>query len=276
MAGESGTRAWLLLGVSAVVFAWMGAAAAEAGALATDSCEPAPAINCSQRTFRHVDYDVIHVDLRKVDLRLFWKDEQGEALQTFKALKAHLEQQGLRALFAINSGIYARDYTPLGLHIEGGVALEPLNRKRGGGNFFLKPNGVFYVDDSGGHIAETEVFAERDPNAKLAVQSGPLLLNDGDIHPVFEPGSDSRHIRNGVGSKDAHHIVFAITHFPVNLHDFASFFKEELQCSDALYLDGAISGMYAPDCGRNDNGGEYVGMLAIVEEVTAEEAHGEE
>ncbi|MCC6144585.1 MAG: phosphodiester glycosidase family protein [Candidatus Hydrogenedentes bacterium] len=273
MAGRSGGdwHSLCALGVVLLVACFSGFAEEADAKPAGDA-----ALLCEKQTFRHVDYDVVRVDLQQADLRLFWKDSAGEPIKNFRRLQNHLKTQGLRALFAINSGIYARDHTPLGLHVENGQELEPLNRKRGGGNFFLKPNGVFYIDAAGGHIAETEAFAGKAPEVRLAVQSGPLLLDRGKIHPVFEPESDSRHIRNGVGIVNDHTIIFAITHFPVNLYDFASFFKEAAACSDALYLDGAISGMFAPGCGRNDTGAEYVGMLAIVEPAAGVEDHGEE
>ncbi len=40
---------------------------------------------------------------------------------------------------AMNGGIYAKSYAPLGLYIEKGVQKVPLNRASGGGNFFYPP-----------------------------------------------------------------------------------------------------------------------------------------
>ena len=44
--------------------------------------------------------------------------------------------------------------------------------------------------------------------------------------------------------------VFAISHDPVSFHAFASLFRDKLYCANALFLDGTISSLYAPDLGR--------------------------
>jgi hypothetical protein len=83
-----------------------------------------------------------------------------------------------------------------------------------------------------------------------AMQSGPILVTNGRIHPRFIPGYHSRHIRNGVGVDGDGRVVFAISNQPVNFHDFATLFRDALDCPDALYLDGSISEMYAPELFR--------------------------
>lgn len=251
-----------------------------AGALPDSAAreEIAPGLRCAQVMYRHVQYDVVWVDPAQCELRLYWQDESGEALGQFRNLERHLAARGKRLLFAMNSGIYARDHTPLGLHVAEGRELKPLNRRRGGGNFFLKPNGVFYVDASGAAgVLETEAYHEAAGIApRLAVQSGPLLLEKGAPHPRFIPGSSSRNIRNGVGVDRDGQIVFAISRLPVNFDDFAHCFLEALNCPDALYLDGSLSAMYLPECGRRDRGTEFAGMLAVVAPASAEAADGED
>lgn len=210
-----------------------------------------------------VRYLTVRVPLDTADLALHWKREDGTPLCHFHALRDYLSGQGRQLVFAANAGIYARDYTPLGLHVENGREMEPLNRKQGGGNFFLKPNGVFFVKDRKGRVMETEVYAALNIKPDLAVQSGPLLLSNGEIHPRFLPDSDSLYIRSGVGMFSETEAVFVLSLSPVNFNDFALFFRDELKCRDALYLDGALSDFYAPDMGRTGPGGLYVGMLSV-------------
>jgi uncharacterized protein YigE (DUF2233 family) len=62
----------------------------------------------------------------------------------------------------------------------------------------------------------------------------------------------SAKIRNGVGIADANKIVFAISNEPVTFMEFAKLFRDHLHCSDALYLDGSISSIYAPSVRRAD------------------------
>jgi uncharacterized protein YigE (DUF2233 family) len=59
-------------------------------------------------------------------------------------------------------------------------------------------------------------------------------------------------VRNGVGVVSSERVVLVISREPVSLHGFATFFRDKLGCRDALYLDGAISGMWAPGLGRED------------------------
>ncbi|HNY87268.1 MAG TPA: phosphodiester glycosidase family protein [Candidatus Hydrogenedentes bacterium] len=210
-----------------------------------------------------VRYLTVRVPLDTADLALHWKREDGTPLCHFHALRDYLSGQGRHLVFAANAGIYARDYTPLGLHVENGREMEPLNRKQGGGNFFLKPNGVFFVKDRKGRVMETEAYAALNMKPDLAVQSGPLLLSNGEIHPRFLPDSDSLYIRSGVGMRSETEAMFVLSLSPVNFNDFALFFRDELKCRDALYLDGALSDFYTSDMGRTGPGGLYVGMLSV-------------
>jgi uncharacterized protein YigE (DUF2233 family) len=211
-----------------------------------------------------VNYDVVYINVKSTGMQLFWKRPDGEPFGNFLALSKWLKDQHQTLLFATNAGIYARDHTPLGLYIENGQAYHELNRKRGGGNFFLKPNGVFFIDESGAHVMETEAFAKAKKKPTLAVQSGPMLLVDGVVHPTFRAESTSKFVRNGVGVADKDTAIFAVTDTPVNFYTFACFFRDRLKCSNALYLDGVISGLYAPCLNRQDPGLDYVGILAVV------------
>jgi uncharacterized protein YigE (DUF2233 family) len=50
----------------------------------------------------------------------------------------------------------------------------------------------------------------------------------------------------------------------VNFHAFARFFRDALGLTDALYFDGNISRLYAPQLGRHDGGfpmGPIVGTV---------------
>jgi len=54
------------------------------------------------------------------------------------------------------------------------------------------------------------------------------------------------------GMIDDHTIVFAISNGFVTFYDFASLFQNELKCKNALFLDGSVSSLYAPEMGRSD------------------------
>lgn len=94
--------------------------------------------------------------------------------------RPYLKTRGLALAVATNAGIFSAERRPTGLHVQGGETLTPLSTEDGEGNFFLKPNGVFWRDDVGVHVAATERFVPQGP-VQLATQSGPLLLDRGQL-----------------------------------------------------------------------------------------------
>jgi len=206
--------------------------------------------------FDGVRYHTLRVDPAAQEIRLFWKDEEGHPYRQFRRLDAALQTKGQRLFFATNAGIYEPGWIPTGLHIEEGRRLVPLNlqgpppRPEGQPtpNFYLQPNGVFYVlPDLTAGVLETNAFAAAGLKPQLAVQSGPLLLQAGRIHPAFQANSKSRLLRNGVGVDRDGKVHFVSAERSeggrTNLHTFARLFQS-LGCDDALYLDGDISEFY--------------------------------
>jgi uncharacterized protein YigE (DUF2233 family) len=129
-------------------------------------------------------------------------------------------------------------------------------------NFYLKPNGVFYVAKGHAAIVESSAYPTLHVTPEMAVQSGPLLVSGGRIHRAFNPAGMSKYVRNGVGLRADGRVVFAMALDPVNLYTFATIFRNGLQCPDALYLDGAISQFYAtPD--TPDTTGQFAGIIAV-------------
>lgn len=216
-------------------------------------------------TYREQSFDVLMIDPARQELRLFWKDEAGQPYQDFSTLNDAVEKSGKKLRFATNAGIFSEDLTPGGLHIENGQELKKLNLRDGAGNFHMKPNGVFVLGAEGAGVVEAGQFAQQNNHPKIATQSGPMLVIDGVLHPAFREGSDNRYIRNGVGVDKKGRIHFAISNSRVNFYDFAHLFLDRLGCPDALYLDGTISEFYLPELNRSGNGGNFCGILAVVE-----------
>ena len=211
--------------------------------------------------FDNVHFRVVTIDLAKTDLSLHWRDPAtGKPFVSIHALQLWGSRHGQRLLFAANAGIYDAHGEPLGLFVENGKALKPLNTAHGdpsAGNFSLLPNGVFAVDASGhATVQTTRAFAESDSNPRLATQSGPMLVINGKINPEFVAGSDSMKWRSGVCAPTPDRVVFAVSTGPVNFHTFASLFRDKLGCRDALYLDGTLSQIYA--------NGNYYGAPAFM------------
>ncbi|MGM9479755.1 phosphodiester glycosidase family protein [Roseateles sp. NT4] len=209
-------------------------------------------------------YTVVRVDTATQKLALYWQDEQGQPLRRLDRLAAWLKGRGQTLSFGMNAGMYHADASPVGLLVIDGRELAPLNLDAGQGNFFLKPNGVFLIDAKGPRVVDAVDYAASHEGVRLATQSGPLLLKNGDIHPAFNPNSASRYIRNGVCALGTQ-AIFVISDQPVTLHEFASHFRDELHCRDALYFDGAISSLYSPSLGRNDQLKDLGPLIGVVE-----------
>jgi uncharacterized protein YigE (DUF2233 family) len=207
---------------------------------------------------------VCRVDLRKERLQVFLHDS-GQPFKSFEMIDRFLLSRGERLAFAMNAGIYHPNFSPVGLLVADGKQLAPLNTNSGFGNFFLKPNGVFLVTDSGPRVIETSEYPPLQNHAILATQSGPLLVRAGKINAAFNTNSTSRLIRNGVGVAGLHVVVFAISETPLNFYEFASLFRDTLACPDALYLDGVISSLHAPPLNRSDNKADLGPILAVTE-----------
>jgi uncharacterized protein YigE (DUF2233 family) len=238
---------------------------------------PEPARAGTAERIRHLDADyvVYWVDSASDELELFWQDDDGQAFGSFARLRKRLASRKRELKFAINSGIYSAGGAPLGLHVERSKVLRELNLgglEGGQWNFYLKPNGVFYVAGRTAAILESGRFAKLDLRPVLACQSGPLLLEDGQVHPSFRPKSTNFHVRSGVGVTRDSKIVFAISEKTVRFYDFALLFKERLGCDNALYLDGQICAIYLPELGykAEETGTRFAGLFGV----TAKERTG--
>lgn len=210
-------------------------------------------------------FRVLRVDPSRIVL--LWKDANGVPHRSFDKALTAVESKGLRVAYLMNAGIFEPGCVPSGLHIEDGRTLRPLNLANAPGNFFLKPNGVFWIHappnppsspsesasvashESRAEIAPSETFAAlvaknsyAPTNIRYALQSGPLLLINGKRHPAFKSGSPNKLRRNGIGIDDKGRVILAITddHSDVNFYDFAGLFLK-LNCQNALFLDGTIS-----------------------------------
>lgn len=182
-------------------------------------------------------------------LQLSWLGADGKPLQDFNGLKRDLAAKGQKIAFATNAGIYERGPKPCGLTICGGRELVPLNLRTGEGNFYLQPNGVFFLDEKvGPGVMEAAEFGKSGLQPRIATQSGPLLLRKGVIHPAFNLNSPNKRLRNAVGVRKDGQIVFVMsdredrTRGRVTFHQLSRFFLH-LGCQDALFLDGDISTM---------------------------------
>jgi uncharacterized protein YigE (DUF2233 family) len=213
---------------------------------------PAAEAGCAARTVDNQRYSVCSFARGEKTIEVFNLDNEGVPYRYLAALASDLDSMGKSLVFAMNAGMYDTSNLPIGLYVEDGQQMKKLNRRGGGGNFHLKPNGVCYLKDGRPMVVETEAFAKSGVKPDFASQSGPMLVINGKIHPKFSPSGTSRKLRNGVGVDDKGTVHFVISDAAVTFWEFASLFKDELKTRNALFFDGSISSLYAPELGRND------------------------
>ena len=165
----------------------------------------------------------------------------------------------------MNGGMYLTDFSPQGLYIENGVKLKKINNtKTAYGNFYMQPNGVFYINKDGtGSVCKSSDYKDSSL-VNFATQSGPMLLINGNLHHKFTKGSKNTHIRNGVGILANGNLLFAMSKKKINFYDFASYFKSK-GCKNALYLDGFVSRTYLPSENWKQEGGAFGIIIAEIE-----------
>lgn len=206
---------------------------------------------------------ICRVDVQRERLQLFHRDEEGRPFRRFDRLETWLQSHGKKLVFAMNAGMYHGDYSAVGLVVADGKQTVSLNMEKGEGNFFLKPNGVFAITESGAHVVESSEYPKLREKCILATQSGPLLVWKGRIHPAFNPKSESRLFRNGVGVPSPGIAIFAISDVPLNFYEFAVLFRDKLHCPNALFFDGTVSSLYSTELERCDfrmNLGPIIGI----------------
>jgi len=222
---------------------------------------PASTASGSQVDARVVDhlgnrYEIVTLPLDQWDVRVDW-DPQADGVMLADLIAADPD-----IAVATNAGIFTPQFAPGGLLVSDGVTLRDLNLADGGGNFHLKPNGVFEIRDDG-TAAVVDSTAYSAEEVRFATQSGPALLLGGQLHPEFRAGSTNLAFRSGVGvSPDGRTVYLALSWSLTNFHDFATLFRDELGCDNALYLDGQISRLWVAGDGEPDVfAGPFAGVI---------------
>lgn len=210
------------------------------------------------------DILVYIVDAKKQNIQFYWKNAKGENLRSIQNLKKYVESKNSILKFAMNGGMYNKDFSPQGLFIQNNKTLVDIDTLSGSGNFYMKPNGIFYITtDYIPYVCKTSDF-HNDGKIKFATQSGPMLVINGKIHSDFKEGSLNFNIRNGVGVLPDNKVVFAMSKKEINFYDFAKYFQD-LGCKNALYLDGFVSRTYLPEKQWIQTDGNFGVIIGITE-----------
>jgi len=196
-------------------------------------------------------------------------------LRSFAALEQALGGRANQVAFAMNGGMFDQEGAPIGLMIQDGRQLHAINRRAGGGNFHLLPNGVFLVRTDGkAEVVPTDRF-QPSPDIAFATQSGPMLLIDGKVHPRFDQDGSSRYVRNGVSIGPDGKPQFVISEGEVSFGTMARFIRDRLHGRNALYFDGSVSSLWDPANHRMDSAYEIGPMVIAFRPSAASAPHRE-
>ena len=204
---------------------------------------------CHQQTFEGSRFTVC--DNKSGELRLFAASKDQIPLRSFAEIAKQVDVK--EVAFAMNAGMFDENGRPIGLALANGLEAHNINTRNGGGNFHLKPNGVFMVTCGGNPaIFASDAIPQFRCAPRLSTQSGPMLVIAGKLHPKLDVDGSSRFIRNGVGVTADRKALFVMSNDPVSFGKLARFFRDQLHTPNALYLDGVVSSLWDPANYRMD------------------------
>jgi uncharacterized protein YigE (DUF2233 family) len=214
-----------------------------------------PASPCHQERFENSSFTVCDAEGGSIEIRT--------GHRTFASLQAALGDRAKDVAFAMNAGMFDEQGRAIGLMIENGRQVHAINRREGGGNFHLMPNGVFLVrKDATAEVMESGRYKPA-PDIAFATQSGPMLLIDGKLHPKFEADGQSRYARNGVGIGSDGKPVFVVSESAVSFGKLARFLRDRHHVRDALFFDGSVSSLWDPANNRMDSFADLGPMVVV-------------
>jgi uncharacterized protein YigE (DUF2233 family) len=218
--------------------------------------------DCTSVTFEETSFTQCIADPAKHAIEMRVTGKNGVLYRGFPALASETKIDTVA--FGMNGGMYDTRSRPIGYYVERGKKFYPLNSKDGEGNFYNKPNGVFFGRSGKWQVLSADAFtALTAKRPDFGTQSGPMLVIDGAIHPNFDPNGTSLKIRNGVGVDAQGRAHFVISDQPVSFGRMARMMRDLAGTPNALYLDGEVSALWNPAAGRMD--GQYpLGPLILV------------
>ena len=185
------------------------------------------------------------VNFKTDKIKMYWKNDSGQILKSINYLKLFTETQKENLVFATNAGMYKIDNSPQGLFIQNTNLINGTDTSKGTGNFYLQPNGIFYITKDESAFIKTTANFKMNNDIEYATQSGPMLIIENEINSIFNKTSTNLNIRNGVGITMDNKVTFAMSKTAISFYDFANYFKS-MGCVNALYLDGFVSRTYLP------------------------------
>ena len=224
---------------------------------------------CEVRVFEEALLTHCVADPEKHRISMVLEDPAGTAYRSLRTYGEALGDDASVVAFAMNGGMFEGDGTPIGYYVEQSERLAELDRGDGTGNFYLKPNGVFFGTDGEWEIrTSTNFLYNVSDRPQFGTQSGPILVIDGALHPDIQDDGPSRIVRNAVGVDAEGKAHFVISETALSFGKLARFFRDELQTPNALYLDGGVSALWDPVTERLDDGPSLGPLIVVTKKVS--------
>jgi len=231
--------------------------------------DPAVDSDCKSVTFDGAALTHCVADPSKHRIKTVLNNGSGSPYRSLRAYADAVSNEDKSIAFAMNAGMFEKEGEPIGYYVEDKKRLVELDRDDGAGNFYMKPNGVFYGTGGKWRVTSTEWFFKtvRDRPA-FGTQSGPLLVTGGKLHPEIADDGPSKAVRNGVGVDAAGKAHFVLSETPVSFGLLARFYRDELKTDNALFLDGNVSALWDPATERLDVGAPIGPILVVTKRET--------
>ena len=239
--------------------------ACDASAQADRAAGAVPADACKSVIFESALLTDCTADPATDSIRIIVGPDGGQPYRSLAAFAAKRPRKAAQLRFAMNAGMFGEDGRPIGYTVIAGKRVHALNRASATGNFYMKPNGVFFGRGGKWQVLSTDVFADTvRKRPDFATQSGPMLVIEGQLHPQIAPDGPSKKIRNGVGVDPTGRAHFVISEAPISFGKLARFYHDVLKAPNALFLDGTVSQLWDPARERMDRG-PPLGPLVVIE-----------
>ena len=156
----------------------------------------------------------------------------------------------------MDAGITYSFCYPIGLYINQSKRIKSANLNDGAGNFYLKPNGALLILDNTAVVCESSLISSYS-EIRIGIQSGPMLILNGNLNSQFNPASVNRNYRSGVGISEnlsgEKYLIFCCSKNPVTFYEFAILFREKFHCKNALCLSSGNPIMNTPFIPNNSD-----------------------
>jgi uncharacterized protein YigE (DUF2233 family) len=244
--------------------------ASSARARATCPSTSAPSLTLRCISFQGHLYAVVDINLGSQAIVFTTSDNHTK--ETFPVVVNNLSLAGIKPILVTNAGIYGTDNRPLGLLISPNRKLHDVNTITGAahGNFSWD-SAVFQISDDGTASIVPVRSWQDSRRAIAATQSGPQLASAGKINQSFQVQSKRSFSRTAIGVDQSNRklVHLVVSRDAVTLFELATFMVNELQCSEALHLDGDLSAFYIPSASEkflfSDPGERIVTALSVIE-----------